>query len=61
MQRIFELIRQKLDDDHTTQKENFNQMPYHRMLMNILRAVTMSECFNQKTQRQILFDLANLF
>lgn len=39
----------------------FNQKPYYRLLMNILRAVTAaSECFNQKVQRQILFDLADL-
>ena len=30
------------------------------MLMNILRAVTMSECFYTKMQRKILFDLADL-
>lgn len=29
--------------------------------MVILRAVTMSECFQQKMQRKILFDLADLF
>jgi hypothetical protein len=29
--------------------------------MNILRAVTMSECFNVKTQHKILYDLADLF
>lgn len=30
------------------------------MLINILTAVNMSDCFNQKTQKEILFDLANL-
>lgn len=29
--------------------------------MVILRAVTMGECFQQKMQRKILFDLADLF
>lgn len=28
--------------------------------MNILTAVNMSNCFNQKEQRQILFDIADL-
>lgn len=31
------------------------------MLMNILTAVNMSNCFTQKVQRQILFDIADLF
>jgi len=30
------------------------------MLMNILTAINMSDCFTQKTQKQILFDLADL-
>lgn len=61
MSKIFEFVRQKLDDDHFTQKKNFNQKPYYRLLINILRAVTMSECFHAKMQRRILFDLADLF
>lgn len=60
MSKIFEFIRQKLDDDHFQQMRAFNQKPFFRMLINILRAVTMSDCFNAKTQRYILFDLANL-
>lgn len=30
------------------------------MLMNILKAVNFSDCFNQKAQRQILIDIASL-
>lgn len=61
MSKIFEFIRQKLDDDHFSQQKVFNQKPYYRILMVILRAVTMGECFQQKMQRKILFDLADLF
>ena len=60
MSKIFEFIRQKLDDDHFSQQHIFNQKPYYRILMNILRAVTMSECFYAKMQRKILYDLADL-
>jgi len=45
MSKIFEFIRQKLDDDHFSQQKVFNQKPYYRILMVILRAVTMGECF----------------
>lgn len=31
------------------------------MLMNILTAVNISNCFTQKVQRQILLDIADLF
>ena len=31
------------------------------MLVNILTAVNISDCFNAKTQKQILFDMADLF
>lgn len=61
MSKIFEFIRQKLDDDHFAQQKVFNQKPYYRILMNILRAVTMSDCFNTKAQFKILYDLADLF
>lgn len=60
MSKIFEFIRQKLDDDHFTQQRVFNQKPYYRILMNILRAVTMSESFYAKMKRKILYDLADL-
>ena len=60
MSKIFEFIRQKLDDNHFSQQHVFNQKPYYRILMNILRAVTMSECFYAKMQRKILYDLADL-
>lgn len=46
MSQIFEFIKIKLDEDHSTLKRQFNQKPYHRMLMNILKAVNGSECFN---------------
>ena len=61
MAQIFEFIRQKLEMDHNSQGVYFNQKPFYRMLMNILTAVNMSNCFNQKMQRQILFDIADLF
>lgn len=61
MSKIFEFIRQKLDDDHFAQQKVFNQKPYYRILMNILRAVTMSDCFNTKARYKILYDLADLF
>jgi CCR4-NOT transcription complex subunit 1 len=38
----------------------FNQKPYYRMLMSILTAVNMSEAFDFKTRKHILFDLADL-
>jgi hypothetical protein len=31
------------------------------MLINILTAVNISDCFNSRTQRQILFEMAELF
>lgn len=49
-----------LDEDHSTRGTEFNQKPYYRMLMNILTAVNMSDCFNQRTQLLILFNLADL-
>ena len=61
MSQVLEFIKAKLDEDHSNQLKLFNQKPYHRMLVNILTAVNISDCFNARTQRQILFDMANLF
>lgn len=60
MLKVLEFIKAKLEADHNAQQGHFNQKPYYRMLMNILTAVNMSNCFNQKSQRQILFDIADL-
>lgn len=60
MSKILEFIRIKLDSDHHSQGRAFNQKPFYRMLINILTAVNISDCFNQRTQRQILFDMADL-
>jgi len=43
MSKIFEFIKVKLDEDHSSLQLRFNQKPYYRMLMNILTAVNMSE------------------
>lgn len=61
MSKVFEAIHEVLDHDHNTNKVNFNQKPYYRMLMNVLTAVNHSPCFNQKTHLLILFSLADLF
>ena len=61
MTKVLEFIGEVLDEDHKTKRADFNQRPYHRMLMNILTAVNHSDCFNQKTQRLILFSMADLF
>lgn len=61
MLKIFEFIKEKLDSDHNAQQSYFNQKPFYRMLMNILTAVNMSNCFTPKVQRQILFDIADMF
>lgn len=42
MSKVFEAIHEILDQDHNTNKQNFNQKPYYRMLMNILTAVNHS-------------------
>ena len=44
MGKIFEFIRQKLDEDHKAQQGYFNQKPIYRIMMNILTAVNMSSC-----------------
>ena len=49
MTKVLEFIGEVLDEDHRVNKTQFNQRPYHRMLMNILTAVNHSDCFNQKT------------
>mgnify|MGYP007004526588 FL=1 len=46
MTKVLEFIGEVLDEDHKTKKAEFNQRPYHRMLMNILTAVNHSDCFN---------------
>lgn len=61
MTKIFEFIGEVLDEDHRTNKAEFNQRPYYRMLMNILTAVNHQYCFNQKTQLLILYSMADLF
>ena len=61
MTKVLEFIGEVLDEDHRTKKAEFNQRPYYRMLMNILTAVNISDCFNQKTQLLILFSMADLF
>ena len=61
MNKVFEAIHEILDQDHNSNKSQFNQKPYYRMLMNILTAVNHSQCFNQKTHLLILFSLADLF
>lgn len=48
MLKIFEFIRNKLDADHKAQGESFNQKPFYRVIMNILTAVNMSNCFTAK-------------
>lgn len=50
----------KLEEDHNSQLMQFNQKPYYRMLMSILTAVNMSEAFDFRTRKHILFDLADL-
>ena len=60
MSKVFQYIKDMLDEDHHTRGPEFNQKPYYRMLMNILTAVNMSDCFNQRTQLLILFNLADL-
>lgn len=42
MSKVFEAIHEVLDEDHKNNKSNFNQKPYYRMLMNILRAINHS-------------------
>ena len=49
MTKVLEYIGEVLDEDHRTNKTNFNQRPYYRMLMNILTAVNHNYCFNSKT------------
>jgi CCR4-NOT transcription complex subunit 1 len=61
MAKILEQIRLKLEDDHQKQGANFNQKPYHRMFINILTAVNISDCFKTRTQCQVLFDMAEMF
>lgn len=61
MSKVFEAIQEVLDEDHKNNKLSFNQKPYYRMLMNILRALSFSSCFNRKTHLLILFSLVDLF
>lgn len=60
MNQILIYIKSQLQKDHTQRLGSFNQKPYHRLLINILTAVNISDCFNSKTQRQILFDMAEI-
>ena len=49
-----------LDEDHSSKKGDFNQKPYYRLLINILRVMNEPNIFNQKTHLQGLFSLADL-
>ena len=61
MSKLFEAIHEVLEEDHKTNRTEFNQKPYIRLLINILIAVNNSQLFNPKTHLLILFGLADLF
>jgi|TARA_B110000285_G_scaffold223492_1_gene279079 hypothetical protein len=61
MAKVLEFIGEVVDEEHRTKKTEFNQRPFYRMLMNILTAINHSDCFNQKTQLSILFNMSDLF
>lgn len=46
MTKVFEYISTLMDEDHKKNKNNFNQRPYYRILMNILTTVNHQYCFN---------------
>lgn len=60
MAQLFEAVHQVLDEDHKSKKGKFNQKPYYRLLINILRVMNNSHVLNQKTHLQVLFSLADL-
>jgi hypothetical protein len=54
-------IGEVLNEDHNTNKAEFNQRPYYRVLMTLLTAINHGYCFNQKTQLLVLYSMADLF
>jgi CCR4-NOT transcription complex subunit 1 len=49
-----------LDRDHNKNKSTFNQKPYYRLIMDLLTAINLSNCFNPQTQQLILLSMADL-
>jgi len=58
--QLFDAVYQVLDEDHSSKRGDFNQKPYYRLLINILRVMNEPNIFNQKTHLQGLFSLADL-
>ena len=46
---LFDAIHQVLDEDHKNKKGEFNQKPYYRLLICILRVVHNPASFNSRT------------
>ncbi len=51
-----------MDEDHTTKRGEFNQKPYYRLLINILRVMNESNILKKThlTHLQGLYSLADL-
>lgn len=47
--QVLDAIHQAIDDDHNKRKRDFNQKPYYRILISILRIVNNPSTFNPKT------------
>ena len=61
MIKVFDAIQETMEEDYRLAKLEFNQKPYHRMLMNILQALLIPQCFNSQTHQLILISMADLF
>jgi hypothetical protein len=49
LSQLFDAVYQVLDEDHKEKKGEFNQKPYYRLLINILRLTNDARIFNSKT------------
>ena len=61
MVKLFDSIHEVLEEDSRVSKHEFNQKPYHRLLMSLLTAINLFQCFNPQTQQLILLSMVELF
>jgi len=59
--QVLDAVFQVLDEDHRSRKGEFNQKPYYRILINILRIVGNTQTFNPRVQQQVFINLAEIF
>jgi|LauGreDrversion4_2_1035121.scaffolds.fasta_scaffold24003_5 CCR4-NOT transcription complex subunit 1 len=59
--QVLDAVFQVLDEDHRSRKGEFNQKPYYRILINILRIVSNTQTFNNRVQHQVFSNLAEIF